>query len=228
MRRPRAATARPERGEREPGAVSLQHLDPREQVVAERHRLRALQMRVARHRRGGVLFGAREGRVREGDEHCVRFRARIRDVEAERCRDLVVPRAAGVDLPPDVTELALDRRVHVLVVLGDLLDRGEPLGHVGELRVIEDPGRMEAPRVQERRLQVVRKQLRVVCVQEVPHLGRELGADAARPHRHSSHPSFSSIARASATSFHLTFSCPIRSAAVNAVALRSIDSRSGS
>ncbi len=74
-----------------------------------------------------------------------------RNVEAERGRDLVVPRPAGVDLPPDVTELPLDRRVHVLVVLRDLLDRSEPLGDVGELRGVEDPGRVEALCMQERR-----------------------------------------------------------------------------
>ncbi len=37
--------------EREPRAVALEHLDPREQVVADRHRLRPLQMGVPGHRR---------------------------------------------------------------------------------------------------------------------------------------------------------------------------------
>ena len=95
--------------------------------------------------------------MRERGERRVGIGARVGDVETERGRDLVVPRPAGMDLPPDLAELALDRGVHVLVVLGDLLDRREPLRHVGELRVVEDPGRMQTLRVQQRRLQVVRE-----------------------------------------------------------------------
>ena len=108
-----------------------------------------------------------------------------------------------MDLPADVAELALDRRVHVLVALVDLLDRGELLRHLGELRVVEDPGCVQALRVQQRSLQVVGEKLGVVGVQELPHLRRELAADAAGPQRHSDHPSFSSMRRASVMSFDL-------------------------
>ena len=60
------------RGEREARTVALEHLDPREQVVAERDRLRALQMRVARHRRRRLRFGARRGsRARTRRSACV-------------------------------------------------------------------------------------------------------------------------------------------------------------
>ena len=53
----RAATEPPAPRRSEPPAVALQHLDPREQVVAERDRLRALEVRVAGHRRRRLLLG---------------------------------------------------------------------------------------------------------------------------------------------------------------------------
>ena len=143
-------------------------------------------------------------------DRLVRLRACGADVEPERSGDLVVARAAGVDLAADVAELALDRRVHVLVALVDLLDRRELLRHLGELCVVEDPGRVQALRVQERALQVVGEQLRVVGVEEVPDLGRELAADAAGPQLHSVHPSFSSMRRASVMS--LIFTCELADA----------------
>ena len=102
------------------------------------------------------------------------------------------------------------------------------LGDVGQLVVVEDPRRVQAPRVQQRRLQVVREELGVVGPQEVPDLRRELAADTPGPELHSSTPSLASIARASATSLILTLREPMRSDAENAVALRSIESRSES
>ena len=122
--------------EAEPRAVALEHLDPGEQVVAERHRDRALEVGVAGHRRLGLLGGAlehRRGRRRVSASS--RLGAGVRDVEPEGGGDLVVARAAGVDLPADVAEQALDRRVDVLVLgfeVGDG-DRGEPLLDLGEL-----------------------------------------------------------------------------------------------
>ena len=174
--------------EREPRPVALEHLDPREQVVAERDRLRALQVRVAGHRRAGLRFGAREDRARERDERGVGLGAGVGDVEPECGRDLVVARAAGVDLAADVAELPLDRRVHVLVRWIDRLDRRQPLGHLFELRVVEDPRRVEPLRVEQRALDVVRQQLGVVRVQEVPDLGCEPRPDAAGPEGHSRPP----------------------------------------
>ena len=90
-----------------------------------------------------------------------------------------------MDLPADLAELALDRRVHVLVRRIDRLDRFELRGHLRELAVVEDARGVEPLRVQQRRLQVVGQELRVVGAQEVPHLARELSADASRPERHS-------------------------------------------
>ena len=105
---------------------------------------------------------------------------------------------------------------------------GEPLGDVGELVVVEDARCVQPLSVQQRRLQVVRQQLGVVGLEERPRLRRQLARDAPGPQRHSDHPSSASRRRASVMSLILTASCPIRSAAVNAVALRSMLSRSGS
>ena len=133
-----------------------------------------------------------------------------------------------MDLAADVAELALDRRVHVLVGGVDRVDRGELLGHFGELGVVEDPRLVQAARVQQRRLQVVGQQLRVVGAQEGPHLRCEARRDASGPERQIDHPSCASIARESWMSLICTASWPIRSAAVKAVALRSMLRRSGS
>ena len=89
------------------------------------------------------------------------------------------------------------------------------------------PAACEPLRVQERALQVVGKQLGVVRVQEVPDLGGELRIDPAGPQRHIVQPSSARSLRASVMSLIFTASWPIRSAAVNAVALRSMLSRSG-
>ena len=161
----------------------------------------------------------------------VRLAARVLHVEAVRGDDLVVARAARMDLAADGPEQALDRAVHVLVGRLEVgrLDLVEPLLGVGELVGREEARLVEPPRVQARALDVVREELVVLRLDERPHLGRELGlADAARPERAQiDHPSFSSIARASVMSLIFTCSCPIRSAAPNAVSLRSIDRRSG-
>ena len=214
--------------EGETGAVALEHLDPREQVVAERHRLRALQVRVARHRCLCLRAGALEHDLCEGGDCGGRLPAGVGDVEPKCRRDLVVARAPGVDLAADRSELPFDRGVHVLVGGIDVVDRREAFGHLGQLVVVEDARSVKPLRVQQRRLQVVRQQLGVVGEQERPCLRRELALDAAGPERHSEYPSCASIRRASVMSLILTASCPMRSEAVNAVALRSIDRRSGS
>src|SRR5258706_6857625 len=131
--------------------------------------------------------------------------------------------------------------MHVLRRGIDGLETGERRLHLGKLRVVEDPGTVQAVRVHERRLDVVRQQLGVVRLEELPHLRCELGAYAARPERHSPPlPSSSagasrwrcrdcaSIARESAMSLICTASWPMRSPAVKAVVLRSMLSRSGS
>ncbi len=161
--------------------------------MAERHRLRALQVRVARHRRVRLLAGALEDRVRERDERSVRLGARVRDVEPERGRDLVVARAAGVDLPPDLAEQPLDRASA----------RPRPR----DRRRRAAPQRRRAPRASSASSRIPAACSRSACssvpctsygsssassdLQERPHLRREIRADASGPQRHCGGPSSS-------------------------------------
>ena len=162
-------------------------------MVAERHRLAPLQVGVAGEQRVGLRLGEREHDERERLDLLPRLRARVEHVEAERRRDLVVARPAGVDLPPDVAELTLDRAVDVLV-LGQVpgrveRDLGETLLDLGELVVREQAGAVQPPGVLEARLAVVRQELGVVRVEEGPDRRVERAADAARPERHVVTPS---------------------------------------
>ena len=158
--------------------------------------------------------------------------ARVYDIEPERGGDLVVARPACVDLAPDLTELRLDERVHVLSGRIDGVEAAEHLAHFRQLVVVEQPGGVEPLGVQQRSLHVVRQELGVLRPQELPHLGRELRADPSRPERHAlssgTCPCRSSIWRVSAMSLICTASWPMRSAAVKAVALRSMLNRSES
>ena len=200
--------------------------------MAERHGLRALQVRVAGHRRLCVLRCTLENRSRKRRERSIRLDARVGNIEPERGGDLIVARAAGLDLPPDLAELRLDERVHVFGRGVDRVETAECLLYLRELAVVEDSRSMQALGMQERALHVVRQQLGVVGLQELPHLGRELRAHPSRPERHApssgTWPWRSSIRRVSAMSLICTASCPIRSAAVKAVALRSMLKRSAS
>ena len=85
--------------------------------MPERHRLRALQVRVAGHDRLRLGLGERQDHERERVDRLARLGAGVEHVHPKRRGDLVVPRPSGVDLPADVTEQPLDRRVHVLVGL---------------------------------------------------------------------------------------------------------------
>jgi hypothetical protein len=185
--------------EAEPRAVAVEHLRPGEQVPAERDRLRALEVRVAGHERVGLRLGDVEHGQREGADRVQRLGAGVLDVEPHRGRDLVVARAARVDLPAHFAELPLDRRVDVLVFLGDRwqVERRQHLVYLRELIVVEQPGRVQPPRMETRPLAVVGEQLRVVRAEEVPDLGRELNLDPPRPERH---PTATFLARAAASS----------------------------
>ena len=57
-RRAQRAYIQPARGVGQPAAVAIQHLHVRQQMMAERHRLRGLQMGEAGHRIGGMGGGA--------------------------------------------------------------------------------------------------------------------------------------------------------------------------
>ena len=141
--------------------------------MTEGHRLTALQVGVARHQRVGLGLGEREDHEAERVDLLPGFAAGVEHVQPERGGDLVVSRAARVDLPSDRPELALDRRVDVLVVRevpGRVAPDGrQPLLCVGELLVAEQPGSMEPLGVLEGRLAVVREQLGVVAAEELPH-----------------------------------------------------------
>ncbi len=156
--------------------------------MAERHRLRALQVRVAGHHRLGLRLGEGEDDERERVDRFARLGARVEHVQAERSRDLVVPRPPGVDLAADVAEQPLDRGVHVLVRLEVAVRILRDLGEAGlrlvELLLGQQPGRGESSRVLGRRLAVVRQQLGVVDAQEAPHVGVERALDPPCPGRH--------------------------------------------
>ena len=82
-----------------PRRVAPQHLDVREAPVPERHRLGALQVGVAGHRRRGLAprpaRASASARARAAD---ARLGERVLAVEPEVGRDLVVARAPGVQL----------------------------------------------------------------------------------------------------------------------------------
>ena len=197
--------------------------------MAECDRDGALQMRVGGHRRLRFRLGACEHDLRELYDGGDRLVAGVLNVEAVRGDDLVVARTAGVDLAAERAEQPLDCAVHVLVCRLEIVraDRREPLLDLGQLGLVEEPGGVQPMRVQTCALEVVRQEVGVGRLQVLPDLRRERRLDATRPQRHSSTPSRSSIRRASITSLIFTFSWPIRSEALNIVALRSIDSRSG-
>ena len=115
-------------------------------MMAERHRLAALQVGVAGKQRVGLRLGEREHDERERLDLPSRLGAGVEHVEPERRRDLVVARAAGMDLPAEVAELPLDRAVHVLV-LGEVAGRVER--DLGEPR--PRPRRARRPRAGRRR-----------------------------------------------------------------------------
>ena len=173
---------------REACPVAVEHLHPGEQMMTERDRLRPLKMRVAGHERGRLGLGERENDEREGVDRVSRLRARIEDVQPERRRDLVVARAARMDLSSDVAEKALDSRMHVLVRLEVAL---RALGNLGEatLDLVQLVGAQQARVCKPscmlgRRLAVVGQKLRVVRAEKLPHLRVELLPDPPFPGRH--------------------------------------------
>ena len=101
----------------EPAAVARRHLDVSEKMMPERHRLRGLQMREARHHRAGVLqrlLGQRLLVVAEQPVDVVDPRPHP---QPEIGRDLIVARARGVQpaggRPDQLGEPALDVHMDV-------------------------------------------------------------------------------------------------------------------
>ena len=92
-----------------------------------------------------------------------------------------------MDLAPDVSQQALDRRVDVLVRLEvavvALRDLRKPCFGLFELVGRQDPGGGEPPRMLDRRLAVVRQELCVLGAEERPHLLVQGALDPSRPRR---------------------------------------------
>jgi hypothetical protein len=64
----------------------------------------------------------------------------------------------------------------------------------------EEPGVVEPPRVDQRRLAVVREELRIVGAEELHHLGRERRLDPCRPEGQTGAPFRARAAASSASS----------------------------
>src|SRR6185369_8369705 len=71
-------------------AVARGHLDIGQQMMAERHRLRGLQMGKARHHGRGMFQRAGSQGVLEGGQRRIRLVNGVADIEPEIGRDLVV------------------------------------------------------------------------------------------------------------------------------------------
>jgi hypothetical protein len=154
-------------------SVSKEGLGVCHQVVADSHGLGPLKMRVPGHRPVRVLRGA-------GDEDCDHLRegrgdihSRVPTVEAEVERYLVVARAAGVEaaahLRTKLRQPALDRGVDVLVrrpevelVVHELVrDPAQAVLDRVQLRLVEQSGRVQSPRVRDGTGDVVEREFDV-------------------------------------------------------------------
>ena len=121
--------ARPERQlvdlveqQREPRMIAAERGGVREKEVRDEDRLRAAQVRVGRHQRVAGALGAGRQDLHERDDRLLHRRHAALQVQPQIDRDLLVARPAGVQPAAGVADardqLALDERVHVLVVLG--------------------------------------------------------------------------------------------------------------
>ena len=99
-------------------AIALEHEHVGEQMVREDHRLGALQVRVAGHRRLDVLLGALDRGPGARRRPSTTGATTVSQVEPLVEGDLIVPRASRVELaadgPASSVETALDVRVDVL------------------------------------------------------------------------------------------------------------------
>ena len=157
-------------GELEAQDVAGEHPEVGEQVVAEVDRLGALQVGVAGHRPVAVALGQLEQAPHRRPGQLDRpQRVRLHD-HRHVGRDLVVARAAGVELAGQradlLAEQPLDRHVDVLVGLLELeAVLPDPLAHAVEpaadplqLILVEHADLAQRPRVRLRLVDVVRRQ----------------------------------------------------------------------
>ena len=121
---------------RQPAAVAFQHLDVREQVVGEQHRLGGLGVGVGRHHHVRVLLREPDERAFEVQRTGVDLVDRPAQPEAQVGRDLVVPGAARVELARDRPDSTGELELHVHV---DVLERAIP-GHRACEDVVPDRG----------------------------------------------------------------------------------------
>ena len=163
--------------------------------MAEGDRLRHLQVRVAGHDRLGMLVGEVEKRALQGFQQRERLVDRRAEVEAQVGGNLVVARAGSVQplagLAGELDQAPLDVEMHVLQRLrpgeGAGLDLGadlrEPLLDCLEIRLGDNPNRLQHPGMGEGSLDVVRREPAVEGNRggEPPHaLGRGFG-EPSRP-----------------------------------------------
>jgi hypothetical protein len=158
------------RGELEPLGIAAQAPEMRHQVVGQVHRLRPLQVRVARHRPVEMLLGTLGEQAHQLADHLARHVCTLVDEQRHVGGHLVVARPGRVQLAPDraddLRQAPLDGHVDVLVVVAHLEAAVGDLGahlieaalQLGELVVVEDPGAGEHPRVRQRAVEVVRRE----------------------------------------------------------------------
>ena len=115
--------------------VAAQHLVIGHQMMAERHRLRDLEMGEAGHDRLGMLFGASDQHALKAADRVDRFVAGIAHPEPKVGRDLVVARARRVKpargRPDQLAEPVLDGHMDVFEL--DALGNAVALIFVGDL-----------------------------------------------------------------------------------------------
>ena len=134
--------------------------------MAEGHRLRDLQVGEARHHGRGVRFGEIDQRAAQAHEELRDLVDLGAEPEPDVGRDLIVPRARGVQpftgVAHESGEPPLDVEVHVLRLDrpleapgADLVaNRGEPPLDLGQVASAEDAAAAEHPSVGERALDV--------------------------------------------------------------------------
>ena len=98
-----------------PTAIALEHLDVREEVVCEQDRLRGLHVGVAGHDRRLVAAGEPDERPLELDDRRIQISGPALHPEAQVGRDLVVARAAGVELARGGADARRQRHLDVEV-----------------------------------------------------------------------------------------------------------------
>ena len=118
----------------ETGAVAVEHFHPSEQVVRKKHRLGALEVRVARDQHIAMRRGHREQGALRAEDFFAENGAGVFEPQAHIGRDLVVATARGVEFGGGrhaLREGLLDVHVHVFELGVPLKRAGVHLGQDG-------------------------------------------------------------------------------------------------